>query len=82
MNSTNEEGNFFDAWEILVNKYEPKNSVIKNKLMSEFHSIKQDPNDTCIEYLNIVESIKNKLEFNFNYNIDETILVKKLLVIC
>ena len=47
--------------------------------MSEFHNIKQDPNDTCIEYLNIVESIKNKLEFNFNYNIDETILVNKVI---
>ena len=79
MNSTNEEGNFFDAWKILVNKYEPKNSVIKNKLMSEFHNIKQDPNDTCIEYLHKVEDIKSKLEFNFNYKIDEIILVNKVI---
>ena len=61
MNSTNEEGNFFDAWKILVNKYEPKNSVIKNNLMSEFHNIKQDPNDICIDYLHKVEDIKSKL---------------------
>ena len=79
MNSTNEEGNFFYSWKILVNKYEPKNSVIKNKLMSEFHNIKQDPNDTCIEYLHKVEDIKSKLEFNFNYKIDEIILVNKVI---
>ena len=79
VNSTNEEGNFFDSWKILVNKYEPKNSVIKNKIMSEFHNIKQDPNDTCIEYLHKVEDIKSKLEFNFNYKIDEIILVNKVI---
>ena len=48
MNSTYEEGKLYDAWEILVNKYEPKNSVTKNKLMSEFHNIKQYPKDTCV----------------------------------
>ena len=79
MNSTNEEGNFFDAWKILVNKYEPKNSVIKNKLMSEFHNIKQDPNDTCIEYLHKVEDDKIKLQFNFNCKIDEIILANKFI---
>ena len=47
--------------------------------MSGFHNIKQYPNDTCIEYLNVVEIIKNKLEFNFNFNIDETILVNKVI---
>ena len=40
MNSTYEEGNLFDAWDILVNKYEPKNSVTKNKLIYYFHNIK------------------------------------------
>jgi len=79
MNSTYEEGNLFDAWEILVNKYEPKNSVTKNKLMSEFHNIKQDPKDTCVEYLHKIESIKDELQINFNYKIDESILVNKVI---
>ena len=79
MNSTYEEGNLFDAWEILVNKYEPKNSVTKNKLMSDFHNIKQDPKDTCVEYLHKIESIKDELELNFNYKIDESIYVNKVI---
>jgi len=79
MNSTYEEGNLFDAWEILVNKYEPKNSVTNNKLMSEFHNIKQDPKDTCVEYLHKIESIKDELQINFNYKIDESILVNKVI---
>ena len=48
MNSTYEEGNLFDAWEILVNKYEPKNPVTNNKHIYEFHNIKQYPKDTCV----------------------------------
>ena len=32
MNSTNEEGNFFDAWKILVNKYEPKTQLSRTSL--------------------------------------------------
>ena len=79
MNSTYEEGNLFDAWEILVNKYEPKNSVTKNKLMSDFHNIKQDPKDTCVEYLHKIESIKDELELNFNYKIDESIYVNNVV---
>ena len=79
MNSTYEEGNLFDAWGILVNKYEPKNSVTKNKLMSDFHNIKQDPKDTCVEYLHKIESIKDELELNFNYKIDESIYVNKVI---
>ena len=79
MNSTYEEGNLFDAWEILVNKYEPKNSVTKNNLMSDFHNIKQDPKDTCVEYLHKIESIKDELELNFNYKIDESIYVNKVI---
>ena len=71
MNSTYEEGNLFDAWEILVNKCETKKSVTKNKHMSEFHNIKQDPKDTCVEYLHKIESIKDELELNFNYKINE-----------
>ena len=74
MNSTYEEGNLFDAWEILVNKYEPKNSVTKNNLMSDFHNIKQDPKDTCVEYLHKIESIRDELELNFNYKIYESII--------
>ena len=79
MNSTYEEGNLFDAWEIIVNKYEPKNSVTKNNLMSDFHNIKQDPKDTCVEYLHKIESIKDELELNFNYKIDESIYVNKVI---
>ena len=79
MNSTYEEGNLFDTWEILVNRYEPKNSVTKNKLMSEFHNIKQDPKDTCVEYLHKIESIKDELQINFNYKIYESILVNKVI---
>ena len=66
MNSTYEEGNLFDAWEILVNKYDPENSVTKNKLMYEFHNIKKYPKDTCVEYLHKIESIKDELQINFN----------------
>ena len=69
----------FDAWEILVNKYEPKNSVTKNKIMSYFHNIKQDPKDTCVEYLHKIDSIKDELELNFNYKIDESIYVNKVI---
>ena len=47
--------------------------------MSEFHNIKKDPNDTFIEYIHKVEYIKSKLEFIFNYNIDEIILVNKVI---
>ena len=50
-----------------------------NKLMYEFHNIKKDPKDTCVEYLHNIESINNELQINFNYKIDESILVNKVI---
>ena len=47
--------------------------------MSDFHNIKQDPKDTCVEYLHKIESIKDELELNFNYKIDESIYVNKVI---
>ena len=54
MNSNYKEGNLFDTWEILVKKYDTKNSVTKNKIMYEFQNIKQDPKDTFGEYLHMI----------------------------
>ena len=79
MNKVNVEGNLFDAWNILIDKYEPKNSVTKNKLISSFDNIKQELSDTCVEYLNKVLAIKNDLELNFNYIIDDTLFVTKVI---
>ena len=47
--------------------------------MSDFHNIKQDPKDTCVEYLHKIESIRDELELNFNYKIDESIYVNKVI---
>ena len=79
MNKVNVEGNLFDAWNILIDKYDPKNSVTKNKLISSFDNIKQEHSDTCVEYLNKVLAIKNDLELNFNYIIDDTLFVTKVI---
>ena len=79
MNKVNVEGNLFDAWNILIDKYEPKNSVTKNKLISSFDNIKQELSDTCVEYLNKVLSIKYDLELNFNYIIDDTLFFTKVI---
>ena len=79
MNKDYVEGNLFDAWNILIDKYEPKNSVTKNKIISRFDNIKQEHSDTCVEYLNKVLEIKNDLELNFNYIIDDTLFVTKVI---
>ena len=39
--------------------------------MSDFHNIKQDPKDNCVEYIHNIESIKDELELNFDWKIDE-----------
>ena len=77
MNNDYVEGNLFDDWNIITDKYEPKNSVNKNKIISRFKNIKQEHSDTCVEYLNNVLSIKNDLELNFNYIIDDKLFDKK-----
>ena len=73
------ESNFFDSCNILIDKYDPKNSFTKNKLISIFENIKQEHSDTCIDYLNKVLEIKNDLELNFNYIIDDTLFVTKVI---
>lgn len=47
--------------------------------MSEFHNINKNLNYTCLEYLHKVESIKSKLEFNFNYKIYEIFFSNKVM---
>ena len=39
----------------------------------------KEPSDTCVEYLNKVLAIKNDLELNFNYIIDDTLFVTKVI---
>ena len=79
MNKDYVEGNLFDSWNILIDKYEPKNSVTKNKLISIFDNIKQEHSDTCVEYLNKVLSINNELELKFNYTIDDKLFVTNVI---
>ena len=76
MNNVNLEGNLFYSWNILIEKYEPKSSVTKKKLIFCFENIKHEPSDTCVEYINKVLSIKNDLELNFNYIIDDDFLLR------
>ena len=65
MNKEYVEGNLFDDWNILIDKYEPKNSVTKNKLISTFDNIKQEHSDTCVDYLNKVLEINNDFIIKF-----------------
>ena len=41
MNKDYVEVNLFDSWNILIDKYDPKNSITKNKLISRFDNIKE-----------------------------------------